>query len=266
MSLLNRLPKEFWPEFFRGDCDWGSDRVMTELEQAGCGYLFKIKKSPSVKRAIEYAHCSAGWTSYDNHWEGKESELKLNSWATARCIIIVRRRLRKTNMPLLLGKENDNRQQALAFIENPENIKDFEYSVLVTSLNNDLVSIVDHYRDRVDCENNFDEIKNQWGWGGYTTKDVKRCRFISRMVALINNWWTLYVRLSNPNYHRESITSRPLLMSAIGKLTKSGGQQKISITSQHSLVQKTQEMQTNLCDFFDSIKAIAPQLTFGVEF
>ena len=66
--------------------------------------------------------------------------------------------------------------------------------------------------------------------------------------------------LSNPDSHRESITSRPLLMSAIGKLTASGRQKKISITSQHNLMKKIQELQTNLCDFFDSIKAIAPQL------
>jgi hypothetical protein len=28
------------------------------------------------------------------------------------------------------------------------------------------------YRDRGDEENVFDEMKNQWGWGGYTTHDL----------------------------------------------------------------------------------------------
>jgi hypothetical protein len=32
---------------------------------------------------------------------------------------------------------------------------------LVTSLDAEVVTIVQHYRDRADCENNFDEIKNQ---------------------------------------------------------------------------------------------------------
>jgi hypothetical protein len=27
------------------------------------------------------------------------------------------------------------------------------------------------YRDRGDCENAFDELKNQWGWGGFTTHE-----------------------------------------------------------------------------------------------
>ena len=43
----------------------------------------------------------------------------------------------------------------------------------MTDLDDDLLTLFYHYRDRADCENNFDEIKNQWGWGGFTTKQVK---------------------------------------------------------------------------------------------
>ena len=259
MSLLYRLPRVCWPEFVRGDCDWGTDRVMAELEQAKCDYLFKIKKTANVKKTLCHAHCRGGWTRYNKHWEGKESELRLDGWSQSRRIVIVRRRL--LDHALRLEKNTSNKQKEMAFVEDPENIKLFEYSVLVTSLDDGVVTIIDHYRDRADCENNFDEIKNQWGWGGYTTKDIKRCQLISRMVALAYNWWTLFVRLSNPNSHKESITSRPLLMSAIGKLTESGRQKKITITSQHNLMNKIRIMQEELCDFFDSIKRIAPQLT-----
>jgi len=259
MNLLERLPKSCWPEFIRGDCDWGTDRVMTELEQVGCGYLFKIKKTSNVKKALYHAHCSGGWTRYNRHWEGKESELQLDGWMQARRIVIVRRRV--SGDTLLLEKDNKKKQKEIAFLEDPENIKLFEYSVLVTSLDDGVITIIDHYRDRSDCENNFDEIKNQWGWGGYTTQDIKRCRLISRMVALAYNWWSLFVRLSHPDSHKESITSRPLLMSAIGKLTESGRQKKITLTSQHTLMNKIREMQGELCQFFDSIKGIATQLT-----
>ena len=48
----------------------------------------------------------------------------------------------------------------LSLIEPAENMAAYEYSVLVTSLTDEVVSIVQHYRDRADCENNFDEIKN----------------------------------------------------------------------------------------------------------
>ena len=39
----------------------------------------------------------------------------------------------------------------------------YEYAVLVTSLKDEVLSNAQHYRDRADSENNFDELKNQWG-------------------------------------------------------------------------------------------------------
>ena len=146
-------------EKLTGDCDWGNDRVICELESADCHYLFKVKKHDNVKKAICQAHCGGGWTKYDR--EGKESVIKLTGWKKERWIIIVRRR-RPENEILALEKELKERQTTLALIEEPDNIKAYEYSVLITSLNNDVVSIINHYRNRADCENNFDEIKNQW--------------------------------------------------------------------------------------------------------
>ena len=39
----------------------------------------------------------------------------------------------------------------------------YEYAVLVTSLDEEIFTLAQHYRDRGDAENNFDELKNQWG-------------------------------------------------------------------------------------------------------
>jgi drug/metabolite transporter (DMT)-like permease len=39
---------------------------------------------------------------------------------------------------------------------------------LVTHTDHALEAIGQLYRDRADCENGFDELKNPWGWGGYT--------------------------------------------------------------------------------------------------
>ena len=44
----------------------------------------------------------------------------------------------------------------------------------------------------------FDELKSQWGWGGFTTHDLHRCQLSARAVALIYNWWSLFVRLAHP--------------------------------------------------------------------
>ena len=43
----------------------------------------------------------------------------------------------------------------------------YEYAVLVTNTLYDLQAIAQLYRDRADCENGFDELKNQWGAGRF---------------------------------------------------------------------------------------------------
>jgi len=90
------------------------------------------------------------------------------------------------------------------------------------------------YRDRADCENSFDELKNQWGWGGYTTHDLHRCRLAAKNVALIYNWWSWFVRLANPKARLEAITSRPFLLYAIGRKSNHAGQTHLAITSLHA--------------------------------
>jgi len=44
--------------------------------------------------------------------------------------------------------------------------------VLVTNLDYEVLGLGQLYRDRADCENTFDELKNHWGWGGFTTLDL----------------------------------------------------------------------------------------------
>ncbi len=92
------------------------------------------------------------------------------------------------------------------------------------------VSLGQLYRDRADAENAFDELKNQWGWGGFTTHDRHRCQLTARAVALTYNWWSLFVRLAHPEARREAITSRPLLMSAVGRRTEHAGQTTMTLT------------------------------------
>lgn len=36
-----------------------------------------------------------------------------------------------------------------------------------------------------DAENACDELKNQWGLGGFTTQDIKRCQTVARTCALV---------------------------------------------------------------------------------
>jgi len=132
----------------------------------------------------------------------------------------------------------DQEQQLLAFVEADRKagkaITGYEYAVLVTNTDHEILSLGQLYRDRADAENAFDELKNQWGWGGFTTHDLHRCQLAARAVALIYNWWSLFVRLANPPARREAITSRPWLMAAIGRRTEHAGQTTLTLTGLHA--------------------------------
>jgi hypothetical protein len=53
-------------------------------------------------------------------------------------------------------------------------------------------------------------------------------------VALFYDWWSIFVRLAEPDWHREAITSRPLLLHAIASRAKHARQTTITISSLHA--------------------------------
>jgi hypothetical protein len=56
---------------------------------------------------------------------------------------------------------------------------------------------------------------------------------MARLVALIYNWWNLFVRLAILDKYHEAITSRPLLLSSVGRLTESARHRRMVITASH---------------------------------
>lgn len=138
---------------------------------------------------------------------------------------------------MLITQEDGSGQQWLGFVEATRGrgpgAKGYEYAVLVTNLKLEILSLGQLYRDRGDAENTFDELKNQWGWGGYTTHDLHRCQLTARAVALIYNWWSLFVCLANPEARREAITSRPWLMPSVGQRTEHAGQTTVTLIGQY---------------------------------
>lgn len=117
--------------------------------------------------------------------------------------------------------------------------------MLVTSLTEEILTLAQLNRDRADAENNFDELKNQWGWAGFTTQDLERCQIAARNIAMIYNWWSLFVRLADPSKRREAITSRPLLLEAVGRQTTHAGQTTLVVTPPHGEASKIQGMLTH---------------------
>lgn len=257
--LLESIPKENWPAFIRGDSNFGVEPLLVECEERGVHYLSKLRLTAKVKKLIVSLFYKDAWREAGQGWEGMESMLQLSGWTRARRVIVLRREIKND---VMLTNKDLNEQLELAFIETSTPCKRYEYAVLVTSLPDEILSIAQHYRDRGDMENNFDELKNQWGWAGFTTHDLKRCRFMARFIALIYNWWNLFVRLAQPHKHFEAMTSRPLLLQAVAKQIKHAGQTFITITSSHAKQLKIQRVLTALTQFLAQLKANAEQLTY----
>ncbi|MEO6562955.1 MAG: transposase [Nitrosospira sp.] len=166
LKILDGLPKERKPALVRGDSSFGNDPLMSALEERRQPYLFKLKLSKNVKRHIGRLFRETGWTNAGQGWEGKDSMLTLCGWEQSRRVVVLRRPLKGE----VVITQEDNGQQLLDFVEADrkvgKQITGHECAVLVTNTGYEILGLGQLYRDRADAENAFDELKNQWGWGG----------------------------------------------------------------------------------------------------
>jgi hypothetical protein len=97
---------------------------------------------------------------------------------------------------------------------------------------------------------------------GFTTHDLKRCQIMARTIALVYNWRSLFTRLAIPEKHAEAITSRPLLLNAVGKQTTHSGQTTVTVTSMHAKAPQMRSALQAISSFLRSIRNAAEQLTY----
>jgi hypothetical protein len=89
---------------------------------------------------------------------------------------------------------------------------------------------------------------------------LTRCRLLAGSVALIYNWWSLFVRLADLDHRPEAITSRPLLLQAIGRQTRHAGQVTLTITSTHGDQHKARQAYRRIAGFLAWLRQTAGQL------
>jgi hypothetical protein len=267
-AALGRLLDELGergPALVRGDCGYGNEDIIDVCEQRDRPYLLRLRKTANVKRLIERLFGREDWTrasEASQGWQAIEDSIKLSGWSKARRVVVLRRRI-KHDLALTAGKRKDNDDQlvlALPHDEVQDNTQVWEYTVLVTNAEYDIAAIGQLYRDRCDCENGFDELKNQWGWGGFTTHDMHRSQLTARAVALVYNWWSWYVRAANPQARREALTSRPLLLAAVGRAVSHSGQTLLYLTPMHAEAGLIKSMIANVHAAISHVRRAAEQL------
>jgi hypothetical protein len=220
LQWLGRTPRARWPEFVRGDIGYGTQTWMLELEAQGLRYLFKLKQTKKVKELIALCELNSGWESAPGSWQHCESRLQLAGWDRSRRVVVCRRAHRRKAGPAktaeaLPGECTQSELPELELLE--EDSLSYEYAIYVTDLERPASQIRALYNPRGDNENCYDELKNQWGWGGFTLKDLARSELMARLIALIYNWWSVYIKLVDPQVAREAVTSRPMYLMHTAK-------------------------------------------------
>ena len=195
-SLLDAQPRTCWPAFVRGDCGCGNELLLGECEARGLPCFFKLRHTAKVKTLLaQMQRTGAAWSDAGEGWEVIEARLRLSGWSRERRVVLVRetpaiapvgehaRRRRDTLHPALPGSGEWSTSLA------PWAAR---IAVLVTTLDEiayPVVALARLYRERADAENVYDELKNQWGWCGYTTQKLAPSRLMANLIALIYNWW-----------------------------------------------------------------------------
>jgi hypothetical protein len=258
VEIIDELPPEKKPSLIRGDCAFGNENILNPLETRNMDYLFKIKQTKRAKALTQFLTKSKEkWENAGQGWEGIGSTLQLIGWSKDRKVIVLRRKLREKKAK---AKKKDD-QLCFPFLEFVQNSEEYEFAVLVTTLEADIATVAQLYRDRAISENHFDELKNQWGWGGFVTQDLKRSQIMARITAQIYNWWTLFVRWIDPEKHAEAITSRPLMLYGVAIGSKHAGQRKMRITPTHGKAKENSEKVSLISSILNKIKRVAEQFT-----
>lgn len=243
-KLLDEMPPQCRPALTRGDIAYGNDRSMTGCEERTLYYLFKLKQSEKIKKLLSGLETPGyEWREAGGGWLGYETEIQLSGWTRKRRIIILRRQHSQKAKNLQLPQNELQQELPLGIVvdECPE----YEYQVLVTNTAYDISAAAQLYRDRGDCENNFDELKNDWGWGGFNSRKLRRTQIMASLVGIVYNWWNIFCRLAEPDKHMEAKTSRPQFQNIIGRLARTGGSRYIYISVMGAEAEGYDEIHSN---------------------
>jgi len=261
-AALGRLLDELGdkqPALVRGDSGYGNEGILLQLEDRDQPYLLRLRQTANVQRLVALAFSRTDWSRPDAQGcQMIEAEVRLHGWSKSRRVVIVRQRLKGG---IARQRRIDSRQLQLdlqpAVFQAGERL--WEYAVLVTDVDYPIEAIAQLYRDRADAENAFDELKNQWGLGGFTTQDMTRCQTMARACALIYNWWSWYCRAAHPTARMEAITSRPLLLAAVGTAAKHANQTTLYLTPLHGKANILKQLIANVGAALQHVRATAEQ-------
>lgn len=239
------------PYLNRGDISFGVENIMKWHEETlhAPKFLFKLKMTKNVKKRI----CSLP----EDQWSGKsvknelqlaDTEIQLIGWSKKRRVVLGRK----------LVESKTAKEGGTLFDESA-----YEYEAYVTDLPKETIDrglIVGLYNKRADCENVFDELKNQWGFNGFCSQHASVTEFAARITLLTYNLWNLFSRLMEPVKHIEASTGRRWFLLIASRLVTTGREKTMKISVSDNWKRMLTDGYKRVYDWLNST---ATQLIFG---
>ena len=118
------------------------------------------------------------------------------------------------------------------------------------------------YRDRANVENVFDELKNQWGFSGFCAKSRATTELAARLLLLVYNLWTLFVRFIVPQKHTEAKRGRRWFLLIAARLVESGRQKELQVSIKGGWAD---QLRTGYSRITEWIRTTAPQFKYQMS-
>jgi hypothetical protein len=235
----------------RGDLGLGHEAIMAWHEQRRAAgrrphYLFKLKLTANVRRALAMVRDEA-WQgpTTTGAWQVAEARVRLPSWSCERRVVFARKLQGTTPAAAQGAFWTETKHELAAYVTDlPEaEVNAWQIQAL--------------YRERADAENVFDELKNQWGFNGFCARSRRVTALAARLLLLVYNLWSLFVRLLEPGRHVEAAGSRRWFLIIAARLVKSGRQKAVQISVQGAWWQQLKDGYQRVARWLAST---APQL------
>jgi hypothetical protein len=232
----------------RGDLGLGHEAIMAwhEAAPARPQYLFKLKLTANVRRAL-FAVPETAWQGPGpaGVWQVAEARVRLVGWTQERRVVFARK-LQGQTPALAQGKFWDEvKHELAAYVTNLDEPTANAWQVQAL------------YRERADAENVFDELKNQWGFNGFCARSRRVSAMAARLLLLVYNLWSLFVRLLEPSRHIEAAGSRRWFLVIAARLVESGRQKTLQVSVQGRWWELLKAGYTRVAQW---LAATAPQL------
>lgn len=233
-TFLSGVPDPLRPWLVRGDVSFGKDNIIKTCEGFNQHYLFKLGRTKRLKDEWNRVMGSPeSWQSVGDGWQTYDFKFRLSGWDRDRRMVMVRRLDPKQKCDIV--QEARPEGNAVAILPGFESIGNrklpdgYEWYTLVTDLEIPASDIASLYRQRGDCENIYDEMKNQWGWSGFNSHKLGCTTILAALVALVSNWWNVFCRLGEDGSHREATTARPLLQRCVASITSHAREKTVTL-------------------------------------